>query len=385
MMTQNNLCCLLVTAISLLSGVGCAEKIDTPEEFLQVAYRHERSAELPQAIAAYKQSIQLNERQPTVWYDLGVAYAAIEQFPDAVAAYSKSAELDSNSARTFNNRAAAYARLKQYKNAIDDCSRAVALDPNDFLAWRNRGLARHDNGELEEAISDYDESIRINGKAAETYHYRGNVFLDRKLWSRALEDFDQAILLDSRMSAAWLSRAISLARLGRREDAEKARSKAQELGNKVDDVIIADLLPAADVAPYGGLELRQQAVQFVQTELTKAGQLVQSAAAPWDLLRKSGDVEERLVIRLVTVEGDDSAVNFSASDLKQFLEQPGPITLIGVRQLSDSASGDSTVFRIVTTIPQWAPDTAKMQPVEWSLPISEKSVASAVEPVLSAD
>ncbi|MBC7965066.1 MAG: tetratricopeptide repeat protein [Fuerstia sp.] len=362
---------------------GCAEKTDAPFEFLAVARQKERQSKLPEAITAYKQALAIDEKNPTAWYDLGVAYAALEQFPEAIDAYSKAIDQDNGMAPAFNNRGAAYARLRQFKLAIADCDRAVALDPNDYLAWRNRGLARHDNGELDAALSDYDESIRINGRNAETYHYRGNVFLERKQWSRALEDFDQAIHLDDEMSAAWLSRAITLARLGRGEEAEEARNKAQALGGKVDDVVVADLLPEESAQRIED-DSQQQAVSFVRAALTNEQRSLELTDAPWDLVTKIGDAERKYMVRILDDKNPDSSIAFSANHLAQIQQQAIPTTLVIVREVPGAENATTSTFAIVKTLEDWTPDIAAMKPVILSLPFPVESAAADANPVVSA-
>ena len=366
---------------------GCAEKLDSPSEFIAVARQHERESRYPEAAAAYKQALSLDTKNPIAWYDLGVAYSAMELFPEAIDAYSKAIELDSGMAQAFNNRAAIYARLKQFDKAIADCDQAVALNPNDYLAWRNLGLARHDHGELDQAVSDYDESIRIHGRSAETYHYRGNVFLDRKQWTRALEDFDQAIHLDENMAAAWLSRAITLARLGRADEAEKSRTKAQKLGSSVDDVVIADLIPKESAKPFEDTP-HQRAVEFVREALSKQQPSLESTDSPWDLVTQGVEPERRYLVRILKDDAKDTGITFSAEDLEQIQQQAVQTTLVIIREASDvqNAAPDQSAatLTIVKMFENWSPDTAKMQPVVWSLPLTEESATRPPQPVVSA-
>ena len=366
---------------------GCAEKVDTPAEFIAVARKHERDSAYPEAAVAYKQALDLDAKNPIAWYDLGVAYSAMDQFPEAIDAYSHAIELRGDMAEAFNNRAAIYARLKQFDKAIADCLEAVKLNPNDYLARRNLGLARHDHGDLDNAMSDYDESIRINGRIAESYHYRGNVFLDRKQWARALEDFDQAIHLDENMAAAWLSRAITLARLGRVEEAEQSRAKAEKLGSSVDDVIVADLISKDSEKPFEDTQ-HQRAVEFVIRELSHEGSLLETTAAPWDLATKSAETEQRYLVRLLNNDANDTGITFSANELEQIQQQAAPSTLVIVREALNNQNADQNqsdaAFTIVRKIENWSPDTTKMQPVAWSLPLEAESVDTPAEPVVSA-
>jgi tetratricopeptide (TPR) repeat protein len=379
---RHNRSLLLVLAACALTG--CAEKIDTPAEFLELAYRHERSSQFPEAVAAYRQSLKLNEQQPTAWYDLGVAYAAMDQFPDAIVAYTRAIELDRGMARAFNNRAAAYARLKQFDKAISDCDQAVALAPDDFLAWRNRGLARHDNGELDSAISDYDESIRINGRVAETYHARGNVHLEKKDWDRALQDFDQAIHLDSSISAVWLSRAITLARLGRGPEAEASKAKAGELGSATENVVIADLLPQTSSSIISP-ELKEQAIQFAKKELDQSEPATVESKAPWTFVRQHNSTEHRYIVRVLADGGENSSVQFTSDEIAQFEASSVATSLMIVRPIAGSTSkvDGAASFEVVKTIDNWTPDRSKMSPVLWSWTLDEEGekaspVAAAV-------
>ncbi len=373
--------CLVALWTLVLSG--CAEKADTPQDFLDVAHQHERTSQLPEAVAAYRKSLELDEKQPVAWYDLGVAYATMDKSPEAVDAFSRSIALDKNSARTFNNRAAAYATLKQFEKATEDCTRAIELDPDDFLAWRNRGLARHDLDDLQNAMTDYDESIRINGRAAETYLYRGNVLLDRRQWDRALEDLNQAVHLDPELGSAWLSRAIALARLGREADAESSRGTAKTHGAKIEDVIIADLLPDKTEAGVTQ-ELHLHAVNFVKAELNKNNQIVDDATAPWDLSEKLNDRERRFLVRVLNSGGDETGVQFSAEDLTRIQMEEVATTLIVVQSTGLAPENNPPEIRIVKTIDDWTPDLSAMKPASWSLPVTFDPVAANSEPVASA-
>ena len=356
--------------ILLLVVTGCAQKVDTVEEFLELAYHHERKSEYPEAVTAYKQALALDSRSSTAWYDLGVAYAAMQQWPEAVDAYSNAIELDPGMARAYNNRAAAYARLKQFERAISDCDIAVKLDSNDALAWRNRGLAYHDDGQLENAIADYDESIRINGRNAETYLYRGNVFLDRKQWNRAIDDFDQAIRLDQNIASAWLSRAIALARLGRREEAETARSQAEQLGTDVSNVVLDDIDPG--VAPVAStLDLRQQAVSFVEESLRSTNPELKSTDLPWDL-QSNAEGTQRYVVRLLSGTQNQRDVTFTTEEIEK-LRNASEVqtTLVVVHQSTDIQDNVPKLsFRIIQSLDNWSPDFEYMKPVAWSLPVS---------------
>ena len=169
-------------------------------------------------------------------------------------------------------------------------STLTILSPSATGAWY------HDLGDFEKAADDYDESIRINGRNAEVYLYRGNLFLERNSPKRAMEDFDHAVHLDEEMAAAWLSRAKSLATLGRRDEAEDALAKAGSLGADISDVALNEIAPSTAPVPVT-LDTQQLAIDFVAAELTKAGKPAEPGEFPWDLT--SGEGSSRYVVRLL--------------------------------------------------------------------------------------
>ena len=213
------------------------------------------------------------------------------------------------------------------------------------------------------------------------------MFLELKQWTRALEDFDQAINLDENMSAAWLSRAIALAHLDRADEADESRAKAEKLGSNVDDVIIADLIPKKSAEAFDDTS-HQQAVEFVLAELSEQQPALESADAPWDLVTQSAESGQRYLVRILKDDANDTGITFSARDLEQIQQQAVQTTLVIVRKVSHvqaAAQGQpNAAFTIVKMIENWSPDTRKMQPVVWSLPLTDESGKSPSEPVVSA-
>jgi hypothetical protein len=189
------------------------------------------------------------------------------------------------------------------------------------------------------------------------------------------------------MAAAWLSLAITLARLGRIEEAEQSRVKARKLGSNVDEVVIADLIPNESENPFENMP-HQRAVEFVRAELTKDQLSLESSVAPWDLTSKSEESERRYLSRILEEDSKDSGIQFSANELEQIQAQAVSTILVIVREVPEvpnAAQNDSVHgFTIVKTIENWAPDMAEMQPVVWSMPLAMESAETQAEPVVSS-
>lgn len=85
------------------------------------------------AIAAYKQSLQLNQGQPDVWTDLGVMYRRAKQFKEALAAFDQ----------------------------------AISLKPTLEAAYFNKGVVLiHDMGDKAGGKKAWEQVLAINPNAA---------------------------------------------------------------------------------------------------------------------------------------------------------------------------------------------------------------------------
>jgi tetratricopeptide (TPR) repeat protein len=356
---------LRITPVSMVTAVvlamilsGCAERIDTPAEFVELALHHERESEYAEAAEAYRQAIELAPTSAPTWYDLGVATAAQDKLTEALAAYSKAIELDPNLERAFNNRAAVYARLKQFDKAIADCTQAIALNPADALAWRNRGLAFYDQGDFEKAAAVFDESIQIDGLNPETYLYRGNVYLELLDPVRALEDFDHALNLNADLGEAWLGRAKSLSALDRDEEAQTALAQSRQAGfESPEDVLSHWSVSAAPVAVVSASDTA--AVDHAAASLKAEYRDLQAAAAPWDLMSTGGDAATGFVVR---VADRNQCVHFAADELHQIRQRNDVSTTLVILKRDDEGN-----LEIAARYVAWNGDSADLRPTRWTL------------------
>jgi len=356
-----------VVVILLLAHIaGCSQKIDTYEEFCELALRHERDGELSQAVVAYEQALELQPSAAVTWYDLGVAHVQLDHLDDAQAAYTKAIELDPTLAMAYNNRATVWAEQQQFERAIEDFSQAIKLDPRDALACRNRGLAHYDLGRFEAARQDYDASIRISGSDPTTYLYRGNTLLDLRLWERALEDFDNALELDESLPDAWLNRAQALVELNRIDAAQETVERAGSLGA---DVSRFSLEPRG--APSGSTAVDAVRVWLQERDLT-----ADKVEFPWDLTATQDGAEVRYLVReVVSPDSVPPSVRVLREELdvlRAATDARTALVLVEHRAIEDSPA----VWQVVRVIDDWQPDLTLLRPESWSLPLD----ATATQP-----
>jgi tetratricopeptide (TPR) repeat protein len=382
--------------------VGCAERIDTFEEYLEVAWYHERASETQPAIAAYRKALQLDPAQPIAWYDLGVLLQSVGQNDEAVAAWTEAIKHNPAYVEALVNRGAIYAQQGRHDVALADYSAAITAAPEDFTARRNRATLYEDMQNLTEALADLGEALRIDPRDAETWLARGLLRLKLNDWNRAFVDFEQAAELDPQLPVAWHGLAKTLAQLGQVTDAAIALNRAQQLDPALAAETLDTLLtPASGVtadaivaksnpdilSPQVITGSHAEAVQFVREHLRGTGLETESASAPWDLQAKEEAAAEstgrRFVVRVLAGAGADQAVAwFSAAEVDALKAAEVTTTLVLVRAAGSETS--SGMFEFVTAVEGWKPDPSVMQPAAWSLPVAIKPAPAAAEPVAAA-
>ena len=388
-------------ALSGLLLFGCAERTDTFEEYLEVAWHHERASETQPAIAAYRKALQLDPAQPVAWYDLGVLLQSAGQNDEAVAAWTEAIRINSEYVEALVNRGAIYAQQGRHDAALADYSAAINAAPEDFTARRNRATLHEDMQNLSAALADISEALRITPRDAETWLARGLLRLKLNDWTRALVDFEQAAELDPQLAAAWHGLARTLAQRGQVADAAAALNRAQQLDTAFAAETLETLLkpaigPTADAAvaksnpdipsPQVITGGHAEAVEFVRKHLRGTGLETELASAPWDLQARNAGIDangRRFIVRVLAgAEADHAVAWFSASEVDALKAAEETTTLVLVRAAGSEAS--SGIFKFVTAVEGWRPDPSVMQPAAWSLPVVMKPAAAGAEPVAAA-
>jgi tetratricopeptide (TPR) repeat protein len=374
---------LFTLLLTLLSG--CAERTDTFEEYLEVAWHHERAAETQPAIAAYRKALQLDPAQPVAWYDLGVLLQSAGQNEQAAAAWTEALKYDPAYVQALVNRGGVHAQLGRNADALADYSAAIKAAPEDFTARRNRAALHEELQNLTDALADLSEALRINPRDAETWLDRGRLRLKLNDWNRALVDFEQAAELSPDSAPAWLGLAQTLAELGQSADASIAFGRAQQIDPELKEKTL-DSLPKSTPSKSGFVsQIHAEAVEFVRNHLNNNGISAVSAQAPWDL-RTTGDApEQKYLVRILKPGTDLPMVQFTAAEVDALNSTEQTTTLVLVRSAPTTETlGAKAAFQLVISLDRWKPDPAALQPAAWTLPVAVNPADAAAKPVAAA-
>ncbi|MBC5774990.1 tetratricopeptide repeat protein [Pontibacter sp. KCTC 32443] len=104
-----------------------------------------------EAILVYKHALQIEPKNPRLYFDLSTCYAYTNQLGKAVSMLNTAIKLDSAFAPFYNNRGLLHYQLYQNKLAIRDYKAAIALDSTEGTYYANLALAQNDQGLISEA------------------------------------------------------------------------------------------------------------------------------------------------------------------------------------------------------------------------------------------
>ena len=210
-----------------------------------------------QGVAWLTVAERLDPRPPAALFeDRGRLHAALGRHDLAARDLGSASRVPPSSSRDFYLQGTSLLARGERDRAEVPLSRAVALDPRRFWAWfvlgichsdqgrhadaaydfgvcttlvpgfawphLNRGLALARSGRLLEARVAYDRALEIDPGFSEALVDRALVALELEDPAQALRDLDRALALGRQAPPVLTARAEALARLGRREEGERA-------------------------------------------------------------------------------------------------------------------------------------------------------------------
>lgn len=144
------------------------------------------------AIASYEHAIPLLEQlldetnrngfyKPwlaTVWFNLGVAQARLEQWAEAIASYDRALACDPQHFGAQYWRSFPLLNLERYDEALSSFDRALELKPDYVEAWLERGFCLQDLDRGEDAIVSFQKALDcLNKQPSPDVNFRNQVYL----------------------------------------------------------------------------------------------------------------------------------------------------------------------------------------------------------------
>jgi tetratricopeptide (TPR) repeat protein len=237
-----------------------------PMTYINLGNAFVKQKHFPQAVAAYKNAIKLDEELAPAYFELGNVFAAQKQWDAAIAEYHKAIEMlrkdpaDSLAkwrawgvradtlriASVYVGLSFALDKKKRLKEAIDACLQAIEHDPKDAHARTTLGTLLHQLNRLDAALAAHNKAIELNPNHAPAYVHRGRVLQDQKRLDDAIAAYRKAITIEPK-AIYYIN--LGTAHYDRKEFKEAISAYEQAIkldeSEPVTDYNVGDVQPAA--------------------------------------------------------------------------------------------------------------------------------------------
>jgi serine/threonine-protein kinase len=213
-----------------------SQQPNNADAVLGLAETYRASGDVKNAEASYRRAIVL---QPNYWggYNkLGAFYYTQSRYNDAVPQFQKVVELVPDNERGYNNLGGMYQRLGRYNEAVRVFQQSIQRKPS-AQGYSNLGTAYYFLGQYAEAAAAFEKAVELTPHDFLYWRNLGDAYRwvpgrqerAKQAFTRAIELCDDAIRVNPNEARAHMSRATSLAKLGRHGEARASILRALEL------------------------------------------------------------------------------------------------------------------------------------------------------------
>jgi tetratricopeptide (TPR) repeat protein len=237
-------------------------KRDAAEAHNNLGLALTRLAQLPQAIAAFREALRLRPHYPNALLNLGNVLRRAEQLPDAIEAYESAIALSPDDADIHYNLAGALESLGEFEKAIASYRTAISKRANFPQACNNLGNALATVGRFNDALTAYTAAIAQQPNYAEAYANRASVRFALRRFALAKDDCDSALKLNPHVAVAYCNRSVILRETGdiarAIQDCEAALAIDPDYLDVKWNLALTQLLTGDWKSGWDGFELRFQ-------------------------------------------------------------------------------------------------------------------------------
>jgi len=199
------------------------------ECFNAVALIKSSTAQIDDAIQAYKRAIDLSPNQIFVWNNLGNLCARAGRNDEAMIAFRKALEGNPRDPIAWNGLGAVHSSLGYNDDAIAAFRKALQFTPTFAQPWCGLGDAYASTGRGDEALKCYHKAAELNPKYVAPWVRLGVLFTKQERSRDAVKAYQRALAIDSKNGDAWNELGRAQLRCEAFDEAAEAFSRAIEL------------------------------------------------------------------------------------------------------------------------------------------------------------
>lgn len=124
------------------------------------------SGKIQEALNEYEELLKLDEKNATIYADIGTVFAMVKRFDSAIPHLRKALDLGSNDAATFSALGTALYEIGSLEESIELFNKAISIDPNYVFAHYNKAstlIAKGDKPGAKLALEKCLTYAEING------------------------------------------------------------------------------------------------------------------------------------------------------------------------------------------------------------------------------
>jgi len=200
--------------------------------------------QMPEAIAKWRQALQLDPNDAATHFSLAVSLSGNNQENEALKEYRTACALDPNHAAWFDHLAVSLALTGDPDAAVENWRKSLALNPSNAEAEMEMGVVLAEKGQVQDGLQHLRKAVEILPEVADTHNALGWELAKIGQLDEGVEQLEKAVAL-SPTSAAYYSNLGHV--LGLRGDSARAVAaleKAVELSQGKEPQFLAALADA---------------------------------------------------------------------------------------------------------------------------------------------
>jgi tetratricopeptide (TPR) repeat protein len=206
-----------------LSMLISARKLapDDPDVAYEYGMVTLRMALLPDAIAAFKDTLKSRRDDPLAIYGLGRAYMDSSDFEHAQQQFARYTELRPDDASGHYALGMSLAALQRGQDATREFQKSISLQPAQTESYFRLGVLQLEARDLDSAETNFHHVLDRNPKHAGALAALGRVELERKQYQQAADLLQTAVASNDSLREAHYYLGLAYARMGRKEESDQ--------------------------------------------------------------------------------------------------------------------------------------------------------------------